>query len=144
MRSVEPLERTEVPQILALLEEADLPVAGVEDHVESFLVAREDHGLLGCVGLEIYGDVGLLRSLVVRPITRGGGVGKLLIEALFETARERKLTALYLLTTSAAEYFPRFGFDVIAREDADSRLFASEEFRGACPESAVCMLRRLT
>lgn len=144
MNRVEPAKRTELPQILALLAGADLPVAGVEDHAESFLVAREGPELVGCVGLEVYGSVGLLRSLVVRPTARGGGVGKTLIEALVEMARERQLAALYLLTTTAADYFPRFGFEVIARNDADSRLHASEEFRGACPDSAVCMLLRLT
>lgn len=146
--SIEAAERDELPRILELLEEADLPVAGV-DHAESFLVARErdeqdqQGRLVGCIGLEAYGDVGLLRSLVVRPDTRGGGLGKLLVERLLETARARGVSAMYLLTTTADEYFPRFGFEPIPREQADSRLRASEEFRGACPDSAVCMWRRL-
>jgi len=139
-RSIEAAKRCELPRILELLEEVGLPVAGV-DHAESFLVAREQERLVGCIGLEIYGDVGLLRSLVVRPDTRGGGLGKLLVERLLETARARGVSAMYLLTTTADEYFPRFGFEPIAREQADSRLQASEEFRGACPDSAVCMRR---
>jgi N-acetylglutamate synthase-like GNAT family acetyltransferase len=45
-----------------LLRDSDLPLAGVEEHFDSFLVARTDEGALaGCVGLETYGDVGLLR-----------------------------------------------------------------------------------
>ncbi len=140
--SIETANRSELPRILELLEEADLPVAGV-DRAESFLVAREQERLVGCIGLEIYGDVGLLRSLVVRPDTRGGGLGKLLVERLLETARVRGVSVLYLLTTTADEYFPRFGFEPIPRDQADSRLQASEELRGACPDSAVCMWRRL-
>jgi len=142
--SIETALRGELPRILELLEEAGLPVAGV-DHAEAFLVAREqaEHGcLVGCIGLEVYGDVGLLRSLAVRPDTRGGGWGKRLVERLLETARLRGVSVMYLLTTTAAEYFPRFGFEPIPREQADSRLQASEEFRGACPDSAVCMRRR--
>ena len=146
--SIETAQRGELPRILELLEEADLPVAGV-DHAESFLVAHEqaeqaEQGrLVGCIGLEAYGDIGLLRSLVVRLDTRGSGLGKLLVERLLETARARGLSAMYLLTTTADDYFPRFGFEPIPREQADSRLRASEEFRGACPDSAVCMWRRL-
>ena len=139
--SIEAAQRGELPRILELLEEADLPVAGV-DLAESFLVAREQERLVGCIGLEIYDDVGLLRSLVVRPDTRRGGLGKLLVERLLETARARGVSVMYLLTTTAAEYFPRFGFEPIPREQADSRLQASEEFRGGCPDSAVCMRRR--
>lgn len=144
MDAIEPLTRKELPKILELLDEADLPAAGVEEHLGSFLVARDEGVLVGCVGMEVYGDVGLLRSLVVRPSTRGSGIGKLLVEALFERAREKGVGALYLLTTTAEDYFPRFGFEVIAREDADPRLHASEEFRGACPDSAICMVRQLS
>lgn len=134
--------RDELPRILELLEEADLPVDGVND-VESFLVVREDGRLAGCVGLEAYEDVGLLRSLVVRPDTRGTGLGKRLVDELLETARGRGIRSLYLLTTTADEYFPRFGFERIPREEADPRLHASAEFRGACPDSAVCMRKTL-
>lgn len=51
--SIETAKRDELPRILELLEEAGLPVAGV-DHAESFLV-REQERLIGCIGLETYG-----------------------------------------------------------------------------------------
>lgn len=70
-------------------------------------------------------------------------MGKLLVERLLETARARGVSAMYLLTTTADKYFPRFGFEPIPRDQADSRLQASEEFLGACPDAAVCMWRRL-
>jgi N-acetylglutamate synthase-like GNAT family acetyltransferase len=140
--TIETARREELPLIVAMLEEADLPIDGVDD-AASFLVARENEQLVGCIGLEAYEDVGLLRSLVVRPETRGAGVGKHLVERLVEDARARGMSALYLLTTTADEYFPRFGFEPVARDDADARLRASAEFRGACPDSAVCMRIRL-
>jgi amino-acid N-acetyltransferase len=49
----------------------------------------------------------------------------------------------HLLTTTAERYFPRFGFEVIPRAEADPKLEASEELRGACPSTAVLMRRRL-
>lgn len=67
--SIDTAQRGELPRILELLEQADLPVAGV-DHAESFLVARKQERPVGCMGLEVYGDVGLLRSLVVLPDAR--------------------------------------------------------------------------
>jgi N-acetylglutamate synthase-like GNAT family acetyltransferase len=116
----------------------------VEEHFGSFLVARDGRGLLfGCIGLETYGKVGLLRSLAVESARRGEGVGNGLVEELFASARSRGIETLYLLTTTAERYFPRFGFEVIPRAEADVKLAASEELRGACPATAVLMRRRL-
>ncbi len=133
-----------LPGVVALLQESRLPVAGVAQHFDSFLVARAGDGrLVGCVGLEIYGDVGLLRSLAVAKAARGSGLGARLVERLFELARSRGVESLYLLTTTAEDYFPRFGFERLPREAADPKLAASEELRGACPESAVLMVRKV-
>lgn len=134
----------DLPAVLALLSESSLPSAGVEEHFDSFLVARDEEGrLMGCVGLERYGNVGLLRSLAVGNARRGAGVGKHLVEELFVMARSRGVETLYLLTTTAERYFPRFGFEVIPRAEADPKLARSEELRGACPSTAVLMRRRL-
>ena len=49
---------------------------------------------------------------------------------------------LVLLTSTADAWFPRFGFERISRDAAPASLHASEEFRGACPASAVVMRLR--
>lgn len=137
-------ESKALPEVVALLKSSNLPTRGVAEHFDSFLVARgEDGSLAGCVGLEIHGDVGLLRSLAVSGPARGGGFGTRLVERLFDLARSKGVETLYLLTTTAEDYFPRFGFERLAREEADPKLEASEELRGACPASAVLMRRRI-
>ncbi len=128
--------------VLALLEGESLPIAGVSLSDDAFLIARESDDIVGCIGLERYGDVGLLRSLAVKGTARSHGTGRRLVEALLERARQDGVREIYLLTTTADRYFPRFGFEIIDKADADPRLSASEEFRGACPDSAVCMRRR--
>ncbi len=128
-------------EVVSLLQIASLPVTGVAEHFESFLVARAGDGsLAGCVGLEIYDDVGLLRSLAVASPARGSGLGTELVERLFDLARSRGVETLYLLTTTAEDTFPRFGF---VREEADPKLQDSEELKEACPASAILMHRRL-
>ncbi len=94
---------------------------------------------MGCIGLEAYGDVALLRSLAATSAVRGSGVGRRLVEGLIVGARSDGVSILYLLTTTADEYFPRFGFERITRGEIDERLQASEELRGACPDTAICM-----
>jgi len=48
---------------------------------------------------------------------------------------------MYLLTTTAAHYFPKFGFTETTRETVPDDIAATEEFTRACPASAVVMVR---
>ena len=141
-----PVVRTATPDdlgsIARLLTAHDLPTAGVRDHLGGFVVAAHDSTLLGCAGVEQHGEVGLLRSVAVVEGLGGHGVGTGLVRAALERARALGLHELYLLTTTAAGYFPRFGFETVGRDALPSALSASEELQGACPASAVAM--RLT
>jgi len=128
--------------IAQLLTARDLPTAGVGEHLGGFVLAARDSALLGCACVEQYGKVGLLRSVAVAEELAGNGVGGRLVRAAVDRARAVGLQELYLLTTTAAGYFPRFGFEIIGREALPSALSASAELQGACPASAVAM--RLT
>jgi N-acetylglutamate synthase-like GNAT family acetyltransferase len=126
-----------------LLTDRRLPTAGAREHLSAFVVATRGPALLGCAGVERYGDVALLRSVAVAGEAGGHGVGTELVRAVLVRARALGVRELYLLTTTAAGYFPRFGFETIGREALPSSLAASEELRGACPASAVAMRRTL-
>jgi len=129
----------ELTEVFGLLSECGLPREGVAEHFDGFLVAREEGALRGVAGLEIYGDVALLRSLAVRPAARGKGWGGKLVQSLMEVAQERNIRTLYLLTETAESFFLRLGFERIQRDRMDARLEASRELQGVCPESAVAM-----
>jgi len=139
MQSVVRAAARDLPDILALLEESRLPVAGIDRHVATALIARDSGRLVGCAAVEVYGSAGLLRSVAVAPDRRGTGLGRELTGAALELARERGVKDVYLLTTTADRFFPRFGFAVIPRNQIDPALQRSEELRGACPASAVAM-----
>ena len=125
-----------------LLTARDLPIAGVWEHLDGFVVAVRGPVLVGCAGIEQHGEVGLLRSVVVAEDAAGRGVGRVLVGATLQRARALGLRELYLLTTTAAGYFPRFGFETVGRGTLPPALSASEELQGACPASAIAM--RLT
>ena len=133
--------------ISTLLDDADLPLAGAHEHLRNFIVAEGAGGaLLGCAALERHlsteGEVrvsGLLRSLAVALPARGLGVGARLVERLLTLAREADLADVTLLTTTAADYFSRFGFRAIARDEASAPVRDSLEFREACPDTATVM-----
>lgn len=133
----------DLPAVHDLLRAAELPLDGVPADLVDFLVATQATAVVGAIGLERYGRVALLRSAVVHPTLRGTGVGEALVTALLEHARRTGVEDLTLLTTTAAEWFPRFGFTRTTRDEVPDALHASEEFRGACPASAVVMRRAL-
>jgi amino-acid N-acetyltransferase len=132
------------PAVIALLEAASLPTAGVPPALEHFLVAEEHGRLVGVVGLEMYEDGALLRSAAVQPGGRGSGIGAALVRGALDDARKSGVTDVYLLTTTAERWFPRFGFERIARADVPAGVGSSVEFRDACPASAAVMRMRLT
>jgi amino-acid N-acetyltransferase len=134
--------RSDFPEVEKLLTEGKLPVEGVKENFSSFLVAEEEGTIAGAVGLERYGSAALLRSAVVAPANRGTGIGRQLVESLLQRASEDGIDELYLLTTTAEKYFPRFGFTPTTRAAVPESVKASAEFRGACPDTAVVMSRR--
>jgi amino-acid N-acetyltransferase len=83
----------------------------------------------------------LLRSAVVALEKRNSGLGSDLVESLLRRAETRGTREIYLLTTTAERFFPRFGFAAIDRVEVATPVRVSEEFRGACPDSAIVMRR---
>ena len=143
--NIRPARPEDWPSIRALLEARDLPVAGAEAHLRLSLVATDATSsvIVGVAGVERYAEDGLVRSVAVTTEEAGTGLGTALVRALLQRAREEGLRALYLLTTTADRWFPRFGFIVVRREDLPEALSASEELRGACPSTAVAMALQL-
>jgi amino-acid N-acetyltransferase len=124
-----------------LLRAADLPVAGVSQAVTTFVVAEHRGEVVGVAGLELCCDNGLLRSVAVAPAWQKHGLARALVSRVIAEAEERRLHAMYLLTTTAAHYFPRFGFVATTRDAVPSDVAATDEFTSTCPASAVVMVR---
>ncbi|MEP7289467.1 MAG: arsenic resistance N-acetyltransferase ArsN2 [Chloroflexota bacterium] len=135
--------RNEWSQIAQLLQESDLPLDGAEDHIGDFVLAYQDHTLIGCAALERYGDSALLRSVATHQAFRGKGFGQALVRQLIDSARHAEIHTIVLLTTTADNFFPRFGFEVIPRMEAPDGVKDSAEFQGACPDSAITMHLKL-
>ncbi len=135
----------DLPFVLSLLEECGLPVAGVREHFDRFLVARIAGKRIGCVGMEVYGEDVLLRSLAVARRHRGAGAGAALLARAIEEARDAGARTAWGLTTFGKKgLFDRFGFRVVPRPVAPPGLARSSQFQGVCPESAVLIALALS
>jgi amino-acid N-acetyltransferase len=140
---IESANETDLAEIRALLERLHLPLAGVDEHLATMLVAREGERIVGTAALELYADGALLRSVAVEPARQGHQLGHQLTDAALRLATARGADTVFLLTTTAERFFPRFGFEQIQREQVPSSVQASVEFHSACPASAIVMRKRL-
>lgn len=141
---VRPATRDDLPAIRALLEDSALPASDVDgEGSQEFLVAREDGRLAGCIGLEVHGPAGLLRSFAVPSALRRRGIGAALHEAAVARARALGVRDLYVLTTTVKERALRTGFEEVAREEVPEALREGAQFRSLCPASAACLRLRL-
>lgn len=136
-------KRPDLPAIERLLTANDLPTAGVRDHLAGFLVAEAEGQIVGAAGVEVYGQAALLRSVVVDGGYRGRGLAGRFVRALLDSASERGLDRVFLLTTGAAGYFRRHGFDAIPRAELPASLSASKELQDGLCDTAQAMTFRL-
>jgi amino-acid N-acetyltransferase len=121
---------------------ASLPTADLDPgRMGEFLVADVAGNSAGLVGLELLGETGLLRSLVVDKTRRGHGIGEALVAAVLDRAEAANLDELWLLTIDADGYFARLGFEVRSRDEAPAAVRATPEFSSLCPGDAVLMSR---
>ena len=138
--SIRPAWPSDYDPVLQLLSAARLPVMGLSETLPDALVAVGPDGrLAGCVALELYGSIALLRSLAVAGERRGQGLGERLAGKALELAVSAGARDVYLLTETAAGFFPRFGFAEEDRALAPASLRESVEFRSACPSTAILM-----
>jgi amino-acid N-acetyltransferase len=133
----------DLSEVQSLLERHRLPLDDVDRHVQTMLVTRDGGHVIGSAALELYAEGALLRSVAVDPALQGQGVGHRLTEAALHLARRHGANAVFLLTTTAEEFFPRFGFESIPRADVPASVQQSVEFRSACPASAAVMRKCL-
>ena len=141
--TLRPARRTDWSAIKRLLTAAKLPLDGAREHLGQFVVGVWDTQVVCAAGLEVYGSTALLRSVVVDEAARGQACARPLLAQLVQQGRAQGVRKLFLLTTTAADYFSRLGFKAINRKAVPATLRQSHEFQGACPDSAIAMVLRL-
>lgn len=83
----------------------------LEDLTEHGFVAIAAGKIVGFAALEIYSKkLAELRSLAVSSAHQGQGIGKALVQACLDLAKERRIFEVMAITSSE-EFFQRCGFD---------------------------------
>jgi amino-acid N-acetyltransferase len=137
-------ERPPHLSVVALLEAEGLPASDLtEAHLEHFFFTGTDGAPSALVGLEIYGNTALLRSLVVSTSARTQGLGSALVLHAEEYAAAHRVHSLYLLTTTAEGYLEHRGYRRINRSEAPLSIQSTREFSSLCPSNSAFMIKRL-
>jgi amino-acid N-acetyltransferase len=125
--------------VLELLASENLPVEDLSATLDNFFISEADGKIVGCIGMEVYGKNALLRSMAVKKEYRNNNIASSLVDRLFQQASVLGIRSMFLITTTAEEYFKKKGFFPIERTKVPKAVLQSKEFNGLCPSSAVIM-----
>jgi len=127
----------DVDGISQLISSATLPAVEVAEWLSSFWVLDDAGTLLGCAGIERYGDAAVLRSVVVDASLRGSGEGARMTEHALAFARDDGARRCYLFTMTASEFFSRFGFERCRLDDFEPAARKSWQWQGISGSEAL-------
>ena len=137
------IKQPKLDEVIKLLEDNDLPCTDItKENLEHFFGYYKNEVLEGIVGLEIYNNIALLRSLSVSQ-NKSTGIGSRLLEYVNNYSKKNNIDTLYLLTTTAHKYFLKKGFEVEDKNKAPKSIQKTEEFTSICPSSSIFMKKSL-
>ena len=131
---------TDIKEVQSLLKENQLPFEDLIASMVTLIVSVLKGQIIGCIGIEIKGEVGLLRSFSVSDKYRNQGIGAELFKKLINYSQSQNIRSLHLLTTTADKYFSKKGFKKSDRIKAPYSIQATTEFSTLCPASSVYMI----
>ena len=140
---ISPANNLHIDSIKSLLLDNELPVDDIANEDLNFFLAFDEKTLIGVIGIEEYGETCLLRSLAVNDAYKGMGVGKHLLGYFLDYCKKNGFQVIYLLTTTADQYFLKYDFIRVDREDVPESIQTTSQFKDICPSTAVVMKRVL-
>jgi amino-acid N-acetyltransferase len=129
-------------QIRQLLSGCGLPTLFIHRHLKFFIVAKSVRKIVGVIGLEPYGRVGLLRSLCVDPAYRRRGIAKTLNARMMAYAHLQGIDRLYMFTFDAEEFASKLGFHKIGKSRLPESIRSTWQFQKLKPYPVVCMTKK--
>ena len=92
-------------------------------NLRDLFVYEDDESLLGCCALHVnWQNLAELKSLAVVGSHKGKGIGRALVEAVLEEAKELKINKVFVLTYVPG-FFKKYGFKEISREELPHKVW---------------------
>lgn len=134
---------SDMEAVASLLSESALVTDGLVEDASIVLVAGPIGEVTACAALEVDRSDGLLRSVAVAEAERSSGIGTLLVRAIENEGRKLGIRRLFLLTTTAAPFFEKLGYQVMDRDAVPGVVRQSAEFSACASAGATAMWTNL-
>ncbi|HIJ52860.1 MAG TPA: N-acetyltransferase [Planctomycetes bacterium] len=110
-------------------------LADIYENLQAFTVAELDGSVVGCCALQIiWSDLAEIKSLAVGEANIDKGVGKMLVAAATEQARQLGLPRIFALTLNPA-FFEKLGFSVVEKDTLPMKVWSD---CARCPKQQNC------
>lgn len=110
-------------------------MADIYENLQSFIIAELNGNVAGCCALQIiWSDLAEIKSLAVDEANSGRGVGKALVDAAIEQARQLGLPKVFALTLNP-DFFEKMGFKIIEKDALPMKVWSD---CARCPKQQSC------
>ena len=110
-------------------------MADIYENLQTFTVAELDGRVVGCCALQIiWSDLAEVKSLAVDEANTGTGVGKMLVAAAIEQAKQFGLPRIFALSLNP-DFFEKMGFKVIEKDALPMKVWKD---CAKCPKQQNC------
>ncbi len=133
----------QLESIIQLLQSAKLPTDDIATANPDFFIARSGDEVVSVIGLEKWGELAFLRSMVTKPAWRKQGLATILFEKLTFAAKSAGAKEIWLMTTDADKYFLKKGFEYVDRDHAPEPVKQTAQFTTLCSSTAIVMKKEL-
>ncbi len=137
------LDHTYLSQVSLILKTANLMTEDIDLDTHQLYGEFKDNSLAAVAALEVYDNNALLRSVAVDRKYKNAGYGKLIVKNVEAMAFQNGISQVYLLTETAAKFFNKLGYLQIDRISVPNVILETTQFAELCPQSAVCMTKKL-
>jgi amino-acid N-acetyltransferase len=140
--NIVPASQNSFSAAIDLLKKNNLPTEDINPGTQLFVVEENDT-VIGTVAVQYDFNVALLRSLCVSVDKRNSGIGEILVEFIQDYVQKQGVQTVYLLTTTAENFFLKKGYKKIDRKEVPEFIKNTKEYAVLCSASSSLMKKEL-
>jgi len=99
-------------------------MADIYENLQNFIVAEIEGQIVGCCALEIiWADLAEIKSLAIMEKYKGTGIGRKIVTAAIEKAKEIGIIKVFALTLEP-NFFLKIGFEIVEKETLPMKVWS--------------------